>query len=562
MAAVSNSELNEAKPSQMQIDPSAQDGSMSAEGTGVQSEKAKAKAEAKAKAKAEKAAQKAANAAARGQKQAAPTQPDENDPLKDKYGDAERIQSQHITKRKWTRVEALDKSVENQTVLLRGRVATVRGKGKSCFIVLRQRIATVQVVLFTNDTTISKGMVKYASNLTRESIIDVEGTISLPKEAIVACTQSQVELHVTSIHCISRADVLPFEVSDASRSEEEIKEAEAAGELKARVSQDVRLNGRYIDLRTAANQAIFKVQSGVCQLFREILLSEGFQEIHTPKLIAGASEGGSSVFKFNYMGREGCLAQSPQLYKQMAIMADQERVFEIGPVFRAENSFTHRHLCEFTGLDFEMAINEHYDEVMDVIDKLFVYIFNGLNGKYGKDLATIGQQFPFEPLQYQATNLRLPFQEGIKMLQEAGWDADPLGDLSTELERELGKLVKAKYNTDFYMLYNYPLAVRPFYTMPSPSNSQYSNSFDVFIRGEEIISGAQRVHDPALLTERAQALGIPVEGIQSYIDAFKYGAVPHGGAGVGMERVVMLFCKLDNIRKTSLFPRDPKRLTP
>lgn len=562
MAAVSNSEPNEATPAQMQSEPSAQDGSTSVEGTGVQSEKAKAKAEAKAKAKAEKAAQKAANAAARGQKQAAPTQPDENDPLKDKYGDAERIQSQQITKRKWTRVEALDKSAENQTVLLRGRVATVRGKGKSCFIVLRQRTATVQVVLFTNDTTISKGMVKYASNLSRESIIDVEGTISVPKESIVACTQSQVELHVTSIHCISRADVLPFEVSDAARSEEEIKEAEAAGELKARVSQDVRLNGRYIDLRTAANQAIFKVQSGVCQLFREILLSEGFQEIHTPKLIAGASEGGSSVFKFNYMGREGCLAQSPQLYKQMAIMADQERVFEIGPVFRAENSFTHRHLCEFTGLDFEMAINEHYDEVMDVIDKLFVYIFNGLNGKYGKDLGTIAQQFPFEPLQYQATNLRLPFQEGIKMLQEAGWDADPLGDLSTELERELGKLVKAKYHTDFYILYNYPLAVRPFYTMPSPGNSQYSNSFDVFIRGEEIISGAQRVHEPTLLTERAQALGIPVEGIQSYIDAFKYGAVPHGGAGVGMERVVMLFCKLDNIRKTSLFPRDPKRLTP
>lgn len=565
MAAVSSSEPIEAVSVETETDTSAQDGSASVEGSPPQSEKAKAKAEAKKKAKAEKEAKKAANAASRGQKQAAPTQPDENDPLRDKYGDTQLIQSQSISKRTWTRVEALDKSLENQQVLLRGRVATVRGKGKSCFIVLRQRTATVQVVLFTNNTTISKGMVKYASNLSRESVIDVEGTISLPQEPVVACTQSQVELHVTSIRCISRADILPFEVSDAARSEEEIKEAEAAGELKARVSQDVRLNGRYIDLRTAANQAIFKVQSGVCQLFREILLAEGFQEIHTPKLIAGASEGGSSVFKFNYMGREGCLAQSPQLYKQMAIMADQEKVFEIGPVFRAENSFTHRHLCEFTGLDFEMAINEHYDEVMDVIDKLFVYIFNGLNGKYGQDLKTLGQQYPFELLQYERTkpNLRMAFAEGIKMLQEAGIEADPLGDLSTELERELGKLVKAKYKTDFYMLHSYPLAVRPFYTMPEPGqNPQYSNSFDVFIRGEEIISGAQRVHDPALLTERAQALGIPVEGIQSYIDCFKYGAVPHGGAGVGMERVVMLFCKLDNIRKTSLFPRDPKRLTP
>ncbi|KAL3148286.1 hypothetical protein ABBQ38_013752 [Trebouxia sp. C0009 RCD-2024] len=559
MAAASHSQPGASVPESEGI---THNGTDTAEGLGFQSEKAKAKADAKAKAKAEKEAKKAANAAARGQKQAAPTQPDENDPLKDQYGDAQLVQSQATTERKWTRVEALNKDLENQQVLLRGRVATVRGKGKSCFIVLRQRTATIQVVLFTNDKTVSKGMVKYASNLSRESIIDVAGTVVVPQEPVIACTQSQVELHVTSIHCISRADVLPFEVSDAARSEEEIAEAEAAGELKARVSQDVRLNGRYIDLRTAANQAIFKVQSGVCQLFREILVSEGFQEIHTPKLLAGASEGGSSVFKFNYMGREGCLAQSPQFYKQMAIMADQEKVFEIGPVFRAENSFTHRHLCEFTGLDFEMAINEHYSEVMDVIDRLFVYIFNGLNAKYGKDLELIGQQFPFKPLQYQQQNLRLPFEDGIKMLQAAGYDADPQGDLSTELERELGKLVKEKYKTDFYMLYNYPLAVRPFYTMPSPHNSQYSNSFDVFIRGEEIISGAQRIHEPKLLTERAKALGIPVDTIQTYIDSFKYGAVPHGGAGVGMERVVMLFCKLDNIRKTSLFPRDPKRLTP
>lgn len=529
---------------------------------GPQSEKAKAKAEAKAKAKAEKEAKKAANAAQRGQKQAVPTEADANDPLKDQYGDSELVQSQNKTKRTWTRVESLAKDSEDAQVLLRGRVSTVRGKGKSAFIVLRQRTATVQLVLFVNDMTISKGMVKYASNLTRESIIDVEGTISVPQDPVMACSQSEVEVHVTSIHCISRAEVLPFEISDAARSEEEIKQAEDAGELKARVSQDVRLNGRYIDLRTPANQAIFKIQSGVCQLFREILLSEGFQEIHTPKLIAGASEGGASVFKFNYMGREGCLAQSPQLYKQMAICADQERVFEIGPVFRAENSFTHRHLCEFMGLDFEMAINEHYSEVMDVIDKLFVYIFDGLNSKHKNDLAVIGQQYPFEPLEYQRENLRLPFAEGIKMLQEAGWEADPMGDLSTELERELGKLVKAKYHTDFYLLHSYPLAVRPFYTMPSPSDPQLSNSFDVFIRGEEIISGAQRVHSPSLLTERAKALGIPVDSIQSYIDSFKYGAVPHGGAGVGLERVVMLFCKLDNIRKTSLFPRDPKRLTP
>jgi aspartyl-tRNA synthetase len=214
--------------------------------------------------------------------------------------------------------------------------------------------------------------------------VDVEGVVTIPKEPIAACSQSEIELQVRSIHCISRAEELPFQVADAARSEQEIQEAEASGDLKASVSQDTRLNGRYIDLRTPANQSIFRVQSAVCQLFREILLSEGFQEIHTPKMIAGASEGGAAVFKFDYMGREGCLAQSPQLYKQMAICADQERVFEIGPVFRAELSYTHRHLTEFVGLDMEMAIQEHYYEVMDVLDKLFVYIFDGLNSRMVK----------------------------------------------------------------------------------------------------------------------------------------------------------------------------------
>lgn len=140
--------------------------------------------------------------------------------------------------------------------------------------------------------------------------------------------------------------------------------------------------------------------------------------------------------------------------------------------------------------------------------------------------------------------------------------ADPYGDLSTELERSLGRLVAEKYNTDFYMLYRFPSGIRPFYTMPCVDDAKYSCSFDIFIRGEEIISGAQRVHDPALLTAQAAALGIPLPSIQSYLDAFKFGAPPHGGAGVGLERVVMLFCGLDNIRKTSMFPRDPKRLEP
>jgi aspartyl-tRNA synthetase len=246
----------------------------------------------------------------------------------------------------------------------------------------------------------------------------------------------------------------------------------------------------------------------------------------------------------------------------MAICADMGRVFEIGPVFRAEKSYTHRHLCEFTGLDFEMEIREHYFEVLDVIDALFRHIFEGLTHSYAKELAAINAQYPFTPLKWLPETLRLTFAEGIQMLKDAGHEADPMGDLTTELERQLGKLVAQKYDTDFFILHRYPLAVRPFYTMPCPDDPEISNSFDVFIRGEEIISGAQRIHDPELLAERAKVHGIELDTIQAYVDAFKYGAPPHGGVGVGLERVVMLFCALGNIRLASLFPRDPKRLSP
>jgi aspartyl/asparaginyl-tRNA synthetase len=246
----------------------------------------------------------------------------------------------------------------------------------------------------------------------------------------------------------------------------------------------------------------------------------------------------------------------------MAVEADFERVFEIGPVFRAENSNTHRHLCEFTGLDFEMAISEHYFEVLDVIDALFLHIFDGLTARHASELAAVNAQHPFEPLQYLRPSLRLTFEEGIAMLAEAGLQVDPFGDLSTETERVLGRLVKEKYKTDFYILHRYPLAARPFYTMPAPDDGRYTNSYDVFIRGEEIISGAQRVHDPVMLAKRAGECGIDVASIQPYIDAFKFGALPHGGAGVGLERVVMLYLAAGNIRKTSMFPRDPKRLAP
>ena len=210
----------------------------------------------------------------------------------------------------------------------------------------------------------------------------------------------------------------------------------------------------------------------------------------------------------------------------------------------------------------EMEFKDHYFEVLDLIGELMVYLVENIKSRYAAELATINEQYPFEEFKISNPVTRISFKEGIAMLHAAGIEQEPLEDLSTETEKALGALVKTKYDTDFYMLYGYPVNARPFYTMVDPADPNYTNSYDFFMRGEEITSGAQRVHDPAMLTERAQGLGIPVETIKDYIEAFKYGAPQHAGAGFGLERIVKFFCGLHNIRKTSLFPRDPQRLTP
>ncbi|RCV05537.1 hypothetical protein SETIT_1G091800v2 [Setaria italica] len=479
------------------------------------------------------------------------------------YGDAATMEALRQLRAgyAWADVASLEPaSAAGRAVRVRGAAQAVRAVGRRvAFLVLRQGAATVQCVVSGGDG----GMARFAAGLSRESVVDVAGVVSLPREPVRGTTQQLVEIQVEKLHCISRAvPNLPISVAAAARSKEDVARAKAAGEQLVHVGQDKRLDYRVIDLRTAANQAIFRVQCQVENVFRQVLLSEGFVGIHTPKLLGGSSEGGAAVFKLDYNGQPACLAQSPQLHKQMAVCGGFERVFEVGPVFRAEGSDTHRHLCEFVGLDVEMALRDHYSEVCDVVDRLFVAMFDHLNKNCAKELEAIQRQYPFKPLKYLETTLRLDYDEGIRMLQEAGVHVDPMGDLNTEAEKKLGELVRDKYGTEFYMLCRYPSAVRPFYTMPCSDDPRYSCSFDVFVRGEEIISGAQRVHDPELLAAQAEARGIDVGTIAAYVDSFRYGAPPHGGFGVGLERVVMLFCGLGNIRKTSLFPRDPRRLAP
>jgi len=202
-------------------------------------------------------------------------------------------------------------------------------------------------------------------------------------------------------------------------------------------------------------------------------------------------------------------------------------------------------------------------EVLDVLDELFITIFDGLKSQFSGELEAVRKQFPFEDLVYlKPKSLRLQYKEAIALLREAGEKIGDLEDISTPQEKKLGGIVKAKYNTDFFILDKFPAVVRTFYTMNDPVDPNYTNAYDFFLRGEEILSGGQRIHDATVLEQKAKAKGVAIETIQSYIDAFKYGAPPHGGGGIGLERVVMLYLGLGNIRRTSMFPRDPLRLTP
>ena len=483
-----------------------------------------------------------------------------------------------MTDKVWTRIENLKPALAGQSVLVRGHLSKVRAQGKGVFCLVRSTFFTIQGVAFESKE-IPNEMIKYISGLPLESVVDMKGKVTVPEHPIESATQKMVELSIESFHCVSKAKMaLPFRMEDACRPEsgletdigeynEDDEQEAAAGEgeddAAIRVGQKIRLNYRWLDLRTPANQAIFRIESMVGCLFRECLVKKGFIEVHTPKLIGGASEGGSEVFTLDYFGQPACLAMSPQLHKQIAAACSGfERVFTTGPVFRAENSNTRRHLCEFTGLDLEMVIQEHYDEVLQLFSDLFIYIFDGINERCKDELERVREQHPFEDLQYLRPTLKLTYAEGCKLLQEAGVAQDEYEDLSTENEKKLGDIVKEKYKTDFFFMDKYPLAVRPFYTMPDPNNPKLSNSYDFFIRGQEILSGAQRIHEPDLIVERAKAWGISLSDIESYVDSFRHGALPHGGGGIGLERVVMLMLGLPNIRKSAWFPRDPKRISP
>ncbi|KAK7753945.1 aspartate--tRNA ligase dps1 [Diatrype stigma] len=451
-----------------------------------------------------------------------------------------------------------------QTIAFTARVHHIRNvSAKLAFVLLRQREDTVQGVLAVREGAISEQFVRWAEHLHPESVVHVRGVVRRSPEPIKSCSIHDLELVVESMHVLVAVEQpLSIDVYGIDQVEED----ERTHERRLAATMRVRNENRLIFLRTPAMQSVLRIRSSVCNLFRTALLDRDFVEIQTPKLQPAATESGAEVFRVQYFGRTAFLAQSPQLAKQMAISADFGRVFEIGPVFRAENSNTHRHLTEYTGLDLEMEIGADYHEALDIIDATLKSIFRGVYARHRKELDVVKSRFPHEDLVWLDETPRLTFKEGVALLNASGWtgdDGQPASeheDLSTRAEIRLGQLVKEKYGTDYYILDKFPTSARPFYTHLDPDDDRFTNSFDIFLRGQEITTGGQRINDPRALAQRMKKAGVDPATMEEYMQAFEWGAPAHAGCGIGLERIIFLLLNLGDVRNATLFPRDPKSL--
>ncbi|OJJ51349.1 hypothetical protein ASPZODRAFT_127416 [Penicilliopsis zonata CBS 506.65] len=518
---------------------------------------------AKEKAKAEKAAARAAQEKAQAAAQEAA------DTAKGLYGPLP--ESEDVIPS--VKFSGLTEDTHETEITVVARVDNARVQSaKLAFLMLRQQGQKVQAVIAAAEP-ISRQMVKWTGGVNVNSIVQVTGIVKKPEIPISSATLSDIEIHIRKIYMISEAaQMLPMQVKDAERPPPETtEEGQVDADGTPLVTLKTRLDNRVLDLQTETSQAITWISSGVTELFAEYMIKHGSRWIFTPKLVGTATEGGSGVFEIKYFKRKAFLAQSPQLYKQMCIAGDMESVFEIAPVFRAEDSNTHRHLTEFSGLDFEMTFRHHYHEVLDFAENLLVFILTQLQERYKDQIETIRKSYPKAgdfKLPKDGKALRLKYMEGLAMLKEAGVDVSEQeryeNDFTTAMEKQLGRIIREKYDTDFYVLDKFPMAVRPFYTKPCPDDPTFSNSYDFFMRGEEIMSGAQRINDAKELEASMIAKGVDPnqEGFEDYLNAFRQGCSPHAGGGLGLNRIVMFFLGLPNVRLATLFPRDPQRLRP
>lgn len=436
-------------------------------------------------------------------------------------------------KRRWVR--DLGDAV-GQEVMVQGWVHSVRDQKRMQFIVVRDLTGTVQVTL---EKAGNPGLAEAVSGLTRESAVTVTGRVSENPQV----KAGGIEVHLTDLRVEGRAETpLPMDPF-------------------AMAGLEARLVWRFLDLRRPEHLLIFQAQTTAEAAMREFWLREGFIEMHSPKLMGSPSESGAELFEVGYFGGKAYLAQSPQFYKQMAMAAGFDRVFEIGPVFRADPSFTSRHTTEFTSVDVEMAWVESHEDVMAHEERWLRHALEAVRDRHGEAIRVrFGAEVKVPDLPFP----RVPMREALEVLAEKGYAPPPErhGDLDPRGERLLGEYVRAQFGHAFVFVTDYPVSVRPFYHMRHESDPETTKSFDLLWNGLEITTGAQREHRHEVLAAQAREQGLDLEPIRFYLDFFRYGCPPHGGFGFGLARMLMVLLGRGNLRETTFLPRSPNRLHP
>lgn len=427
--------------------------------------------------------------------------------------------------------ELLGNSLLNQEAVLEGAVHSIRNMGDVAFLILRRREGLFQAV--------------YENDMANIPLHDLKEGMCLRIKGCL-CEEERAphkrELHIREIMILSRPEEpMPL----------------AIDKWKLDTSLEAKLNFRPIALRNIQERSKFKIQEGIVRAFRDFLYSRGFTEIHTPKIVARGAEGGANLFKFSYFHKPAVLAQSPQFYKQMMVGVF-DRVFETGPVFRAEKHNTKRHLNEYTSLDFEMGYIDSFEEIMEMETGFLQYMTELLKRDYARELSILKIELPRTD---QIPAVRFDKAKELASEKYHRKIRNPY-DLEPEEEALIGRYFKEEYDADFVFVTHYPSKKRPFYAMDDPEDKRFTLSFDLLFHGLEVTTGGQRIHDYSMLKEKLEIRGMEEEGMEQYLDTFKHGMPPHGGLGIGLERLTMQLLGEDNVREACLFPRDLNRLEP
>lgn len=430
------------------------------------------------------------------------------------------------------------KDLKNKTgeeVIIKGWVDIRRDQGKMIFFDFRDMTGYVQGVILPG----AKDAHTVGEKCRPEWVVEVKGKVNArpPKNVQKDKQNGDIELEILGITVLAEAKELPFEVGTD-------------------INIDTYLDYLPLTLRGKKQQAIFNVQSVIISAFREFLNSEGFTEFQAPKLIGEDAEGGANSFNIEYFGHTAHLAQSPQLYKQIMVGVF-ERVFAAGNVYRAEKHSTTRHLNEYTSLDFEMGFIKDYTDIMNMENNLLIFIMKRLNDKCSNEFKLLKSDLPIVPKQIPSLKLR----EAQKIIQkEYGENCSNEPDLEPQHERWLCEYAKKTWNSDFIFITHFPISKRPFYTYEDESDPGYAKGGDLLFRGVEITTLAQRIHNYEKLVASMISKKLDPEKFRYYLQAFKYGMPPHGGLGLGLERITAKLLNLENVKEATLFPRDINRI--